>query len=112
MKRAMLYGLLGAVAVLAGALLAWSPSARADANVYSPTRFDDPAPDACRFDDCSLREAVIAAGSGTRGGTVYLPLLGTYTLSRPIDSTIGDTPQTGDLDVTNQITVTASFAAP
>src|SRR3954451_4179654 len=109
MKRAMLYGLLGAVAVLAGALLAWSPSARADANVYSPTRFNDPAPDGCRFDDCSLREAVIAANSGTGGGTVYLALPGTYVLSRAIDPAVGDTAQTGDLDVTTAIKVIASF---
>ncbi|HEY8775549.1 MAG TPA: choice-of-anchor Q domain-containing protein, partial [Gaiellaceae bacterium] len=107
MTRPALMIIVGA-ATVAAAFLSWSQSGHADASVYSPTRFDDPIPDGCRFEDCSLREAFIAANSGTGGGTVYLAYPGTYVLSRPIDASTGDTEQTGDLDVTTGITVTGS----
>ncbi len=47
---------------------------------YSPTRFDDPAPDACIPADCSLREAVLAANASAGQDTILLAS-GTYTLS-------------------------------
>jgi hypothetical protein len=106
-KRTTLLGVVG-LATLVAICVPWSQSARADPSVYSPTRFDDPTPDGCRFDDCSLREAFIAANSGAGGGTVYLALPGTYVLTRTIDPVVLDTEQTGDLDVTTSITVTGS----
>lgn len=44
------------------------------------TRYDDPPPDGCQANDCSLREAVIAAGGGAN--RVVLSA-GTYQLSIP-----------------------------
>jgi len=48
--------------VVCGILLLAPAAARAAG--YTPTRTDDPPPDGCRPDDCSLREAVIAANAG------------------------------------------------
>ncbi|HYH61976.1 MAG TPA: choice-of-anchor Q domain-containing protein [Solirubrobacterales bacterium] len=53
-------------------------AAGADAKTFKPTRFDDPKPDACKADDCSLREAVKAAKDK---GKVKLSK-GTYKLKR------------------------------
>ncbi|HET8945287.1 MAG TPA: choice-of-anchor Q domain-containing protein, partial [Dehalococcoidia bacterium] len=39
---------------------------------YTPTRFDDPAPDGCQPADCSLREAIIAANENPGNDTVTL----------------------------------------
>jgi parallel beta-helix repeat protein len=67
---------------------------------YIVTRTDDPAPNGCATNDCSLREAIIAANSDTS----YNPIItfqassGTYTLSY---SGSDDAAQFGDLDFTN-----------
>jgi hypothetical protein len=96
------------VAVAAVIMLVWAQAAGAAGSVYTPTRSDDPIPDGCRFDDCSLREAVIA--SETTSGLDYIDLFSfgpqDYVLQQPIVSP-GDTPQTGDLDVTQAVTIFA-----
>jgi CSLREA domain-containing protein len=90
------------VALLTGVLLA-APTALA--TNYHVTRTDDPAPDPCIANDCSLREAILAAndrqGADTvrvRGGTSYeLALTGARE----------DVGLTGDLDVTGKLAVEA-----
>ena len=49
---------------------------------FIPTRTDDPEPDACLEDDCSLREAVDAANAATGAVEIVLPP-GTYRLTIP-----------------------------
>jgi hypothetical protein len=55
--------------VAAAAALLLAAGAPASADVFKPTRFNDPTPGKCKPQDCSLREAVIAARtrSGLRG---------------------------------------------
>ena len=73
------------------------------------TRFDDPAPNGCQVNDCSLREAIIEANADSiAGGAVATTIqlqAGVYQLTRPIvpNATAqlydDDTPETGDLDI-------------
>jgi hypothetical protein len=87
-----------AFAVTGIAVLAlWAPSASAD--IYFPTRTDDPLPNGCSSGDCSLREAVIAADANP--GFDFVQLVGDrYVLSRATPSGQPDRPADGDLDVT------------
>lgn len=55
-------------------------AASASAATIDVTRFDDPAPDGCAVDGCSLREAIALANANTDFDTVRLAA-GTYTLS-------------------------------
>src|SRR5918994_6909781 len=73
---------------------------------FTPTRFDDPAPDGCQPTDCSLREAIIAAEANPNASTIHVPA-GTYNLTRAAAAgttdaaTMGGTvndPGVGDLD--------------
>jgi hypothetical protein len=57
-KRSRISGLLAGCLAVA-ALLATASAA--SAKTYHPTRTDDPRPNGCRKQDCSLREAVIAS---------------------------------------------------
>ncbi len=93
------------IALLAVLLLAWAPQppAQAGSTLLQPTRFDDPAPNGCQPDDCSLREAVIAANQ-TPGQDVILLDQGTYHLSIP--GADEDGAQTGDLDITDDLVLT------
>lgn len=73
---------------------------------FTPTRFDDPSPGACDENDCSLREAVLAAINLPGGDFIDLAA-GTYQITIPdvaFDS-VG-----GDLDVTDQLTITGAGA--
>lgn len=72
---------------------------------FYPTRFDDPPPDACLADDCSLREAIIAA-NGTDSPSKIELLAGTYTLS--IEGRGEDLAATGDLDITDNLTLSGA----
>ncbi|MGA8803755.1 MAG: choice-of-anchor Q domain-containing protein [Solirubrobacterales bacterium] len=85
----LLAGCLAAVALLATA-------SAACALTYRPTRTDDPKPNGCKAKDCSLREAVIAAGA--RGGKIVLRPGKRYVLTRK--GAGEDAGLTGDLDLT------------
>jgi CSLREA domain-containing protein len=75
----------------------------AQAAEFSVTRTDDPVPGACAPGDCSLREAIIAANALAGPDAITLPA-GTYTLS--IAGTGEDVAATGDLDITQDLTIT------
>jgi CSLREA domain-containing protein len=87
------------------ALLAMSltcASLPAPAATFVVTRTDDPPPDACLANDCSLREAVIAA-NGLSGPDVVQLAASTYVLNH-----IGnqqESPQIADLDVTDRLEI-------
>ncbi|MBI4259551.1 MAG: CSLREA domain-containing protein, partial [Actinobacteria bacterium] len=70
---------------------------------FTPTRTDDPAPDGCAPEDCSLREAVIAANQDPAADTIQVPA-GTYDLT--IAGAGEDASATGDLDMTLNVTIT------
>lgn len=59
-------------ALVAGlfAIIAFAPTCEAAS--FQVTRFDDPVPDGCAVDDCSLREAVLAANALPGADTVRL----------------------------------------
>jgi CSLREA domain-containing protein len=73
--------------------------------VFVVTRTDDPAPDGCAVNDCSLREAIIAANATEAADTISLPG-GTYTLTRA--GAAEDAASTGDLDITRDLTINGS----
>jgi CSLREA domain-containing protein len=84
--------------MLVGALsLLTAPSALAA--TYIVTRFDDPPPGNCDPNDCSLREAVLAANASVGIADTIQLAAGTYVLSIP--GTGEDGSLDGDLDVTN-----------
>jgi len=77
--------------------LAVAPAAAAD--TYRVTRLGDPAPGACVPNDCSLREAVLAANASVGvADTIRLPSRGPYRLTRVGED---DGALLGDLDITN-----------
>jgi hypothetical protein len=90
---------------IASACLLLPPGAAAES--FKPTRFDDPKPGKCKPDDCSLREAVIAANKHVGVDVVKLGR-GSYKLEIPEASP--DTPKTGDLDVIGPGTVKGKSA--
>ncbi|MFN8516444.1 MAG: S-layer homology domain-containing protein [Thermomicrobiales bacterium] len=98
-------------------LLATSNASPVSAAGIAVTRFDDPEPNGCQVDDCSLREAVIKANAANIAGSAVtstiLLQIGTYHLTREIVSNDGplytyDTPGTGDLDFISNATHTTS----
>jgi hypothetical protein len=90
-------------ALLAGVLPLLSPSIQpAGADVLIVTRKNDPNPNGCHPNDCSLREAVIA--SNNRPGPDVIKLRrGRYELTRPMPDE--DDAQTGDLDILKNVTI-------
>ncbi|HKC23079.1 MAG TPA: choice-of-anchor Q domain-containing protein [Gaiellaceae bacterium] len=74
---------------------------------FTVTRTDDPAPDGCALSDCSLREAVLAVDGGSGGGTISIPA-GHYRLT--IAGPGEDVGATGDLDLTNDVTIDGAGA--
>jgi CSLREA domain-containing protein len=71
---------------------------------FTVTRFDDPAPGACD-EDCSLREAVIAANTTPSADTIALPA-GEYRLA--IKGANEDGAAMGDLDVADHLTISGT----
>ena len=85
--------------------------AAAAPKTYDVDRFDDDASQtACTAapNDCTLRGAIIAANSNVGDDTINLPA-GTYTLS--IAGTAEDAAATGDLDITDDLTITGAGRA-
>lgn len=88
-------------AALAGAALL-ALAAPAAAVTLAVTRLDDPAPDGCFPNDCSLREAVILANALAGADTVVLGA-GMFQLTRA--GAGEDAGLTGDLDVAGPLTI-------
>ncbi|MCB0212192.1 MAG: CSLREA domain-containing protein [Anaerolineae bacterium] len=77
---------------------------------FSPlivTKVEDTADGSCDVTDCSLREAIIAANSQPGHDLVTIPA-GTYLLT--IDGPDEDAAATGDLDITDDITISGAGA--
>lgn len=74
--RIALLAIMFLLAVLAAALhplsLVYVNQPVSAGATYTPTRFDDPEPDGCQPDDCSLREAIIAANNNPGPDTITL----------------------------------------
>ena len=86
---------------LIGFFLATVLSSAAHAGTFDVTRMDDPVPDGCKVDDCSLREAVIDAGQTAAKDTIVLPA-GVYL----IDLAGNDVSEnTGDLDISTDMEI-------
>jgi CSLREA domain-containing protein len=77
-------------------LAVWAAASAVQAAVFIPTKTTDSAGGACTPQDCSLREAILAANQNP-GDDVILLHAGTYTLTIP--GTGEDLGATGDLDV-------------
>jgi CSLREA domain-containing protein len=84
-----------------------TPSAQAAA--FTVTRTDDPTPDGCAPGDCSLREAIIAANEDYALDTIELPS-GVYPIDIPDadQDDDEDAAATGDLDITDDLTITGA----
>lgn len=69
------------------------------------TRPDDPVPDGCMINDCSLREAVIDAGTFPGRDEISFAVVGPILLSQTGNggNSTGDTPQIGDLDIIDDL---------
>lgn len=76
-----------------------APALAAD---FVVTRYDDPVPDGCLADDCSLREAVIDANEDQDLDRILLSA-GTYELTLANVAGDEDLAATGDLDLTSNI---------
>jgi hypothetical protein len=74
------------------------------AKTFEPTRKDDPNPDGCERNDCSLREAVISANERAGVDTIKLGK-GRYRIE--IGPVAGDVPSrfSGDLDLTTPMKI-------
>lgn len=70
------------------------------AATFSPTRVDDPAPDGCLPNDCSLREAILAANEAVNPDLIVLADL-VYELG--LNGT--DTDDNGDLDIRSDLAI-------
>jgi predicted outer membrane repeat protein len=79
----------------------------AAATTFTVTRLDDPAPNGCMPMDCSLREAVLDANFAAGADVISLPA-GHFRLSIPGANEDGGA--TGDLDVTDDVTITGAGA--
>jgi len=86
---------------LIGLLAAIVLTSTAHAATFNVTRMDDPVPDACNVNNCSLREAVIAAGQTVAKDIIMLPA-GIYL----IDLVGSDSSEnTGDLDISTDMEI-------
>ena len=75
----------------------------ASAKTFEPTRKDDPFPNGCRPNNCSLREATIAANERPGSDTILLRGGDPYVVERPRTAT---TPLDGDFDLRdNPVTI-------
>lgn len=70
------------------------------AETFTVTRTDDPVPDGCSVNDCSLREAVIDADQTAAMDTIVLPA-GVYLIDFP--GGVDTSAETGDLDISTDM---------
>lgn len=97
--------LIGRIAAVLGLLILGMQPVRTYAATFTVTRTDDPMPNGCAVDDCSLREAIIAANAASNADTIVLPSgIYTLTLAGPDENSSA----TGDLDITSAVTINAS----
>lgn len=92
--------LVGMLSAMALALALTTP---ANAATFKPTRFDDPEPDRCKPNNCSLREAISAAREDTDTKDKVALSKGRYLIERPDDAT--DDNDNGDFDVFGPTTI-------
>jgi Right handed beta helix region len=85
--------------LLCALALALLPAGAAEARSYTVNARNDPKPNGCTADDCTLREAVIAANRRAGADTIALPGRARYVLA--LASTGEDRAANGDLDVTS-----------
>lgn len=86
---------------LSGLLAAIVLTSTAHAATFNVTRMDDPAPDGCNVNDCSLREAVIAAGQTVAKDIIMLPA-GVYLINLAGSDS---SENTGDLDISTDMEI-------
>src|SRR5688572_4283018 len=98
MRRNVLVGMAALLALVA------TPGG-APAKTFEVTRHNDPAPGKCKPDDCSLREALVAANKRDGKDVVLLPDRARYSLSRPNATPLVDEDASaeGDLDATDRV---------
>lgn len=94
--------LSAAFVALVAALLT---AATAGAKTYEVNKRSDHAPNGCKKKDCTLREAVLAANNHAGKDKIALPERKTYNLSIENADPNEDAAATGDLDVTQSLTV-------
>ncbi|MEO8196975.1 MAG: right-handed parallel beta-helix repeat-containing protein [Thermoanaerobaculia bacterium] len=87
------------VVLLAAVAAAATPAFAFD---FIVTRYNDPVPDGCLADDCSLREAVIAANAASDSDRILLSA-GVYTIT--LVGSGEDFAATGDLDLKNDVEI-------
>lgn len=97
---------LAILATLAAVGLALRP-APVQALAFTVTKTADTNDGSCDTADCSLREAIIAANDSAGADTITVPS-GTYTLTLTGDSE--ENAATGDLDITDDVTITGIAA--
>ena len=76
----------------------------ASAKTFEPTRKDDPPPGKCKRNNCSLREAVIAANNRNGDDVVRLGR-GTYRLTIPEGPADMNDSSGGDLDLIDEVSL-------
>lgn len=81
-------------------------AAGATAKTYVPTTARDHVPDGCSANDCTLREAVIAANGHAGADTIVLRSGKSY--KRANRATAEDLSRDGDLDITDKLTIRSS----
>src|SRR5947208_2859360 len=91
---------LGRIVLFVALLVGWVAPHTALAATFTVTKTADTNDGACN-NDCSLREAIIAANAAA-GADVITLSAGTYTLTR---SGVDNTAANGDLDVTDALTI-------
>ena len=86
-----------------GTLASWCVSV-AVLDGHTVTRTDDPAPDGCKVDDCSLREAILVANANAGWPeSIHFAVDGTFQIG--LAGAGEDQAATGDLDITDDLTI-------
>ena len=97
--RALAAPLVLAIATVVAVL---TQGAGATPTTYTVTKTTDTADGSCSIADCSLREAIIAANANSGADTINLP---GGTIVFQIAGTGEDAAATGDLDITDDVTI-------